>query len=129
MAQLIVLEMAIEGGLGDFRLLRLVGQAGEQAHLLEGQPALTQGFQDGRMDGREGLQALDLQLGIPQGGGDRPGLHLGLAQLADGGDHVGDMHRGVLGCWQHDAGRLLGLGLGQEAVDLVVVGQVAPVAE
>ena len=39
------------------------------------------------------------------------------------------MHRGVLGCGQHDAGRLLGLGLGQEAVDLVVVGQVAPVAE
>ena len=75
------------------------------------------------MDGRQGLQPLDLQLGIAQGGGDGAGVHLGLAQLADGGDHVGDVDRRVLGRRQHDAGHLLGLGLGQQAVDLVVVGR------
>ncbi len=129
LAQLVILEIAVQGGLGDLGLLLLVRQAREQADLLESQPALAQRLQHGGVDRREGLKPLDLQFRVAEGCGDGLGIHPGLPQFADGRDDVGDVNWRVLGVRQHDGGRLLRLGLGQQAVDQVVVVEVAAVTQ
>ncbi len=128
-AQLIILEVAVECGLGDLGLLLLVGQTSEQADLLQRQLALPQRLQHRRMDGGQGLQALDFQLSVAERGRDRLGVHLRLPQLADGGDDVGDVDRRMLSVRQHDGGGLLGRRLGQQAVDAVVVVDLAALAQ
>ncbi len=114
--------MPVEGRLGQLGLVGLVGQPRELPDLAQGQFALPERFQHLGMDLSQGFQALDLQLVIAQRRGDGGGVHPGLAQLADGDDHLGQVGGNVLGARQQQGGGLGGLGLGQQAVELVVLG-------
>src|SRR5258708_4528671 len=75
--QLVVLEVAVEGGLGDLGLLLLVTDPREQADLLQGQLARPQRLQDVGVDASQSLQPLDVELGVAESRGDGLGRHLG----------------------------------------------------
>ena len=90
--KLIVLQIAIEGSLGDVSLLVRIGDPGQLTGLLQGDFAQTQGLQRLCVQPGQGRQALDLQFVIAERAGDGGGVHLRLAQLADGDNHVGDVN-------------------------------------
>ncbi len=116
-AELIVLEVAVQGGLGDVALLLLVGDPGQLAGVLQVDLALTQRLQRLGVKPSQRRQTPDLQLVVAERAGDCARVHLRLAHLADGHDHIGDVDRPALGIGQHGRGRLGGLGLEDVAAD------------
>ena len=110
-----------EGDLRQLGLGLLVGQAGEQLRLPQVQAALAKRRNRLGRQGRKRGEAAHVDVRIAERRGDHRRCQLRLQHLADGDDHVGDMHRHG-GVGEEDGGGLAGrVGLFEDLHGIVAV--------